>query len=137
MADLVVANGTVVIPGEVPRPADISITGERIAGIHEPGLAPEAAEKIDAAGLHVLPGAMDPHIHLGGYQPLEVDASPGTGLAALGGVTTLVNYFNRRMTSGVGYSRFVVVGVVCEVHAMVVASVSEAVGPAFAVVSDE
>ena len=93
MADLVVANGTVVIPGEVPRPADISITGERIAGIHEPGLAPEAAEKIDAAGLHVLPGAIDPHIHLGGYQPLEVDASPGTGLAALGGVTTLVNYF--------------------------------------------
>ena len=46
MADLVVANGTVVIPGEVPRPADLSITGERIAGIHEPGLAPEAAEQI-------------------------------------------------------------------------------------------
>ncbi len=48
---------------------------------------------IDADGLHVMPGAIDAHIHLGQYHPLSVDAAPGTALAALGGVTSLVNYF--------------------------------------------
>jgi dihydropyrimidinase len=93
MADTTIINGTVVLPGGVVQAADISIVGGRIAGIHEPGAAPDADEVIDASGRHVLPGAIDAHIHLGGYQPLEVDTEPGTGLAALGGVTTLVNYF--------------------------------------------
>jgi len=93
MGDSRILGGTVVIPGEEPRMADLSISDGKIAGIHEPGEAPGAAETIDATGLHVLPGAIDPHIHLGGYQPLEVDTEPGTALAALGGVTTLVNYF--------------------------------------------
>lgn len=95
MADLVIINGTVVIPGEEPRPADLSIANGLIAGIHDPGEAPVGVDMIDATGLHVMPGAVDPHIHLGGYQPLEVDTEPGTGLAALGGVTTLVNYFKQ------------------------------------------
>jgi len=95
MSDLVIINGTVVVPGEDPRPADLSITNGRIDGIHNPGETGEAGETIDAAGLHILPGAIDPHIHLGGYQPLEVDTEPGTALAALGGVTTLVNYFKQ------------------------------------------
>ena len=65
----------------------------RISAIHPAGTDIGADDHIDAAGLHVFPGAIDPHIHLGGYQPLAVDTEPGTGLAALGGVTTLVNYF--------------------------------------------
>lgn len=93
VADRVVVNGTLVVPGQEPAAMDVSIADGRIAGLHEPGTAPDAAEQIDAAGLHVFPGAIDPHIHLGGYQPLEVDTEPGTALAALGGVTTLVNYF--------------------------------------------
>ena len=93
MTDGVVVNGTVVVPGREPAMVDLSIADGKIAGIHDPGTAPDAAEEIDAAGLHVLPGAIDPHIHLGGYQPLEVDTEPGTALAAIGGVTTLVNYF--------------------------------------------
>jgi len=93
MADTTIVNGTVVLPGQIVCAADVSIIGGRIAGIHEPGTAPPADKVIDASGLHVLPGAIDAHIHLGGYQPLSVDTEPGTGLAALGGVTTLVNYF--------------------------------------------
>ena len=95
MTDVVIANGTVVVPGQQPQAADLAISQGRITGIHQPGEAGQAAETIDASGLHVLPGAIDPHIHLGGYQPLEVDTEPGTGLAALGGVTTLVNYFKQ------------------------------------------
>lgn len=95
MPDLAIVNGMVVVPGEQPRQADISITSGRIVGIHDQGEITEPGETIDAAGLHILPGAIDPHIHLGGYQPLEVDTEPGTALAALGGVTTLVNYFKQ------------------------------------------
>jgi dihydropyrimidinase len=36
---------------------------------------------------------VDPHVHLGNYQPLAVDVEPGTALAAKGGVTTIINYF--------------------------------------------
>ena len=92
-ADLVVAGGTVVIPGQDPRPLDISVRDGLVTGLHAPGTAPSAADVVDATGLHVLPGVVDPHIHLGGYQPLDVDTEPGTALAAVGGVTSLVNYF--------------------------------------------
>ncbi len=93
MTDLAIVNGAVVIPGADPAPIDIAVTDGIITGLAEPGSITSAKQIVDATGLHVLPGAIDPHIHLGGYQPLETDTEPGTRLAALGGVTTLVNYF--------------------------------------------
>jgi len=93
MVDVAIVNGRVVVPGEEPRLAELAIDKGRISGIHPPGTDIAADDRIDATGLHVFPGAIDPHIHLGGYQPLAIDTEPGTGLAALGGVTTLVNYF--------------------------------------------
>ena len=93
MVDLAIVNGTVVVPGEEPRLAELAIDAGRVSAIHHPGTDISADDHIDASGLHVFPGAIDPHIHLGGYQPLAIDTEPGTGLAALGGVTTLVNYF--------------------------------------------
>jgi len=93
VTDLAIVNGAVVIPGADPAPIDIAVTDGIITGLAEPGSITSAKQIVDATGLHVLPGAIDPHIHLGGYQPLETDTEPGTRLAALGGVTTLVNYF--------------------------------------------
>ncbi|MCH7845176.1 MAG: amidohydrolase family protein [Acidobacteria bacterium] len=93
MVDLAIVNGTVVVPGEEPRLAELAIDDEKVTAIYPAGTAVPADERIDASGLHVFPGAIDPHIHLGGYQDLAIDTEPGTGLAALGGVTTLVNYF--------------------------------------------
>lgn len=93
MTDLAIVNGAVVIPGADPAPIDIAVTDGIIASLAEPGSITGATQVVDATGLHVFPGAIDPHIHLGGYQPLETDTEPGTRLAALGGVTTLVNYF--------------------------------------------
>jgi dihydropyrimidinase len=93
VTDAAILGGLVVIPGSEPRLLDISIDNGVVAGLHDPGESPAAREQIDASGLHVFPGAIDPHIHLGGYQPLGLDVEPGTGLAAIGGVTTLVNYF--------------------------------------------
>ena len=93
MTDLAIVNGAVVVPGADPVAKDIAVTDGKIIGLGDPGSITDARQVIDAAGLHVLPGAIDPHIHLGGYQPLATDTEPGTRLAALGGVTTLVNYF--------------------------------------------
>jgi dihydroorotase-like cyclic amidohydrolase len=93
MTDLVIINGAVVVPGADPAPIDIGVTDGRISQLGDPGSIDDAGQVIDATGLHVFPGAIDPHIHLGGYQPLETDTEPGTRLAALGGVTSLVNYF--------------------------------------------
>ena len=93
MVDMAIVNGTVVVPGEEPRLAELAIDDGKVSAIHPAGTQVPADERIDASGLHVLPGAIDPHIHLGGYQDLAIDTEPGTGLAALGGVTTLVNYF--------------------------------------------
>ncbi len=71
MSDLAIVNGTVVIPGSDPAAMDITVTDGTISGLGEPGSITDATQVIDATGLHVFPGAIDPHIHLGGYQPLE------------------------------------------------------------------
>jgi dihydroorotase len=87
--DLAITGGTVVTPDWVGR-ADIGIRGERIAAIAEPGTLPPATETLDATGLHVLPGAIDVHVHfrVPGMGHKE-DWDTGTAAAAMGGVTTV------------------------------------------------
>ena len=58
--DLVVKGGLVVTSAD-SFVADIAIAGERIAAV---GTDLAGAREIDAAGLYVLPGAVDGHIHL-------------------------------------------------------------------------
>jgi dihydroorotase len=93
--DLLLRNGTVVLPwGEVQ--ADIGVTGGRIAAIGT-GLG-AAAEVVDAANLHVLPGIIDPHVHFrdggqGGVAGVE-DMRSGTLGAVLGGVTAVFDMPN-------------------------------------------
>lgn len=60
MADLVVRGGTVVLPDAVVE-ADVAIEDGLVVAVG-PGL-PGAADEIDARGLHVLPGGIDPHVH--------------------------------------------------------------------------
>ena len=57
---LIVRGGSVVTPGGVVR-ADVGIVDGAIAAV-EPDLAGATAE-IDARGLHVFPGGLDPHVH--------------------------------------------------------------------------
>jgi dihydropyrimidinase len=88
--DLIIRGGTVVRPGRRPTLADVAVTDGKIAAVLDPGAAVSAAEEIDARGLHVLPGSVDPHLHIG--LGTGVDEYPGeTGAAALGGVTTVFN----------------------------------------------
>lgn len=88
MFDTVIANGTAVIGGETIA-ADIAIQGERIAAIAARGTPLEARHTVDAAGLLVLPGAIDPHIHIRCFNDVADDFQTATRSAAFGGYTTV------------------------------------------------
>lgn len=88
-ADLRISGGTFVTH-EAALPADVLVRGGRIAAILAPGEAGDAREVIDATGLHVLPGAIDVHVHFRepGF-PWKESWTTGTQAAAAGGVTTV------------------------------------------------
>ena len=87
---ILIKNGHLVNAAEDFK-GDIYIEGEKIVEIGE-HLGREADEVIDASGMLVFPGGIDPHVHLdmpfmGTYS--ADDYSTGT-LAALHGGTTMV-----------------------------------------------
>jgi dihydroorotase len=91
--DLLIRGGLCVLPwGE--EHADIGVRDGRIAAIGE-GADAEADETIDAAGLHVLPGLIDPHVHLRDPGDAAIESIPtGTKAAVLGGLTTVFDMPN-------------------------------------------
>ena len=91
-ADVLIRGGTVVDGTGAPeRRADVAITGDRITFVGDAARAGlRAARTIDAAGLVVAPGFVDPHAHV--TEDLSSpDASRRANLAYLmQGVTTTV-----------------------------------------------
>src|SRR5690242_256394 len=74
--------------------ADILIRDGRIAALGTGGrLFDGADEEIDARGLVILPGAVDPHAHFEdpGHTERE-DFTTGTSAAAAGGITTVIEH---------------------------------------------
>ncbi|HEX4369634.1 MAG TPA: allantoinase AllB [Rhodopila sp.] len=98
-ADLVIHNGRVVSPESVID-ASVAIRGGKIVAVGVADSMPAARETFDAAGLHVLPGAIDVHVHFRdpGY-PAKEDWGTGTAGAALGGVTTVFDMPNTLPTT--------------------------------------
>ena len=91
--DYVLRGGTVVRPGHATQRLDILVRGGHVAGLLKPGepVAEGVAEK-PVAGLHVLPGCIDAHVHFGfGEKITEYEME--TAYAAQGGITTIVAYF--------------------------------------------
>lgn len=91
MYDLVIRGGTLVTRAEAFQ-ADVAVQGERIAAIGQ-GLS--GRQTIDAGGLLVLPGAVDPHVHLAmdaGVTVTSDDWTTGTVAAACGGTTTVIDF---------------------------------------------
>ncbi len=94
---LVIQNGIVVTAGSVFR-ADVGIRGSTIAEI---GVGLRGAQTLDATGLLVIPGGVDPHVHLQCPQgPQRVVSSDdwltGTVAAAHGGTTTVIDFVEAR-----------------------------------------
>ncbi len=88
MLDLVIV-GDAVWDGRIVSGAGIGVRDGRIAGWFEPGYAPPTRERLDAAGLLILPGFIDAHVHCAST-PFEGVAA-ATAAAAAGGVTTIVD----------------------------------------------
>jgi dihydropyrimidinase len=81
---LVIRNGQIVTPTGVML-GDVGIDNSHIAAITLPGVLERGHQEIDAEGLHVLPGAIDAHVHP------YLDGWDGTlQAAAFGGVTTVL-----------------------------------------------
>jgi dihydroorotase len=91
--DLLIRGGTVVTP-EDSRRAHVVVGEGRILDIVA-GDPPPARDVIDAAGLHVLPGLIDPHVHFRtpGLEYKE-DFATGSRAAAAGGITTVIDMPN-------------------------------------------
>ena len=93
MYDLAIVNGTVATEGGIVE-ADVGVSGERISELGPWGsLAASAARVMDASGLLVLPGGVDPHVH---YELEALGArseSADSSVAALwGGVTSVIDF---------------------------------------------
>lgn len=89
---IAIVGGSVVTPGGVVD-ATVCIRHGRIAAVAAADGAHAADEVIDARGLVVLPGGIDPHVHLGdqGLSHRETfDA--GTAAALLGGMTCVFEH---------------------------------------------
>ena len=90
--DLLIRGGTCVLPwGEAV--CDVGATGGRIMAL---GTSPATADTvIEARGLHVLPGLIDPHVHLRDPGDAAVESIPtGTRAAVLGGLTAVFDMPN-------------------------------------------
>lgn len=87
MARTLIRNAHVVTPEGVTL-GDVLIDGERIEAVASPGYLGGADREVDASGLHLIPGVVDPEVHLGGYRSLEDDLDSETRAAAAAGVTT-------------------------------------------------
>ncbi|MGA8426163.1 MAG: dihydroorotase family protein [Candidatus Dormiibacterota bacterium] len=88
--DLAILNGTLVDESG-KRNADVGISDGRIVEIVDPGMLGHANQIADAAERWVLPGFVDAHFHCRAPDhPEREDFASGTGAAAAGGVTTVL-----------------------------------------------
>jgi dihydroorotase len=100
IADLILAGGKVVSPDAVIE-SSVAIKDGKILAVGAPEAMPPATETVDVAGMHILPGAIDVHVHFRdpGY-PQKEDFASGTAAAAFGGVTTIFDMPNTIPTVG-------------------------------------
>ncbi|MBS7623630.1 amidohydrolase family protein, partial [Candidatus Bathyarchaeota archaeon] len=92
--DLMVKNGRVVWP-DATMEADLAIDDGKIVGIGRAEAFPRADRIVDAAGKFVMPGGIDPHVHMQvpfmGATTLD-KFDTGTMAAAIGGTTTVIDF---------------------------------------------
>ncbi|BDG61498.1 N-acyl-D-amino-acid deacylase family protein [Caldinitratiruptor microaerophilus] len=99
--NLIIAGGTVIDgTGGPPRRADVGVNGDRIAAVGDLS-RDEAGRRIDATGLVVAPGFIDPHSHV--WDTLPGYATDADTTAALRqGITTSVGGVDGRSRWPVG-----------------------------------
>jgi allantoinase len=91
--DLVIKNARVVRPNRTSVDClDIAVKDGKIARLSPDIQAEQAKEVFDAKNRLAFPGCVDAHMHIGIYAPLAEDAVSESKAAAMGGVTSSLNY---------------------------------------------
>jgi allantoinase len=88
----VLFRGGTVVSAHATRRADVRVADGRIVEVAT-GVRPQGDAVIDVDGLHLFPGAVDPHVHQ--WEPgfaSRPDFADATASAAVGGVTTLLDH---------------------------------------------
>lgn len=88
---LLVKGGHCIIPHEGIFPLDVRIQGTKIDSIGENLYDPQALT-VQVHGKYVIPGVIDPHVHLGIFTDFDTEIVTETRSALLNGVTTLGLY---------------------------------------------
>ena len=100
MLDHLIRGGNVVTPQGVIQ-GDVAIKGESIVAVTAPGVLADAgvARVIDATGKIVMPGGVDPHVHMAHPfriptgEELLTKGPDHVGMAGLyGGTTTMLDF---------------------------------------------
>lgn len=94
MANLTIRNALVVTPTGVVK-GGVSANNGVLTHVGADDTLPRGVEDIDAGGKYLLPGIIDPHVHLGigvggGPEKLQRDFASESADAAAGGVTTMI-----------------------------------------------
>ncbi len=92
--DLIVKGGTVVTTADQFK-ADVVVKDGKIAALVDKAVPKEGTEVVNARGMYVMPGGIDPHVHL--QLPFcgtvsKDDFLNGTKAGACGGLTTLIDF---------------------------------------------
>lgn len=100
--DLIIRGGTVVT-ADSQQMWDVGVHDGKVAAVGTPGSLPDAASVIEADGLLVLPGLVDPHVHFGhrvridGEWVIAADTFlDATASAAVGGTTMVIDFAVQR-----------------------------------------
>lgn len=91
--DVILKNLRVVRPNtKEVMSGDIAIKDGKFAEVDRDIDPARASQVVDGKQRLAFPGAVDAHMHTGIYQPLDLDAVSESKAAAMGGVTTSLNY---------------------------------------------
>jgi dihydropyrimidinase len=92
IVDTRIRNVRVVLEDGTVTPLDVLVSDGRIVGLVNPSILAEARKELDGGNRPLLPGIIDPHVHLGFYD-LAGEHRSETAAAAIGGITTTVRHY--------------------------------------------
>ncbi|ELY86226.1 dihydroorotase [Natrialba taiwanensis] len=90
VVDTVIAGGTVVTDTATFEAA-VAVDDGKIVSIGDEDTLPAGEEQIDATDQLVMPGVVDPHVHVDDHVSIDSYRTAGSA-AALGGVTTFIDF---------------------------------------------
>lgn len=99
MIDLVIRNGTLVLP-DTCCDTDLAVDGARIVAWGPADRLSPARRTVDAKGCYILPGGIDPHVHI--HWPFLAattadDYAIAGQAAAIGGTTMVIDFAHPKM----------------------------------------